>query len=211
MLHSLHAYADTYFTNNETSSPGIPILEVNVEDPAPAFVALRDSVDYERFLSICSSPSSGTNSNSDGKLDLDYLNDCDVTDKEYFLPASEERLASVAAAMKITKRQAQILHEIYKLAQLEQWEEQQTSGMKVACGSGEDELIRQVKTNYRLMVKRSLRFFRIEELGACQGGKEEQKALLGRWFEETFDHYRRILSGLGRKSRSSLPNLTRKV
>ena len=34
--------------------PGVPsdVVEINVEDPAPSFVALRNRVDYERFLRI---------------------------------------------------------------------------------------------------------------------------------------------------------------
>ena len=118
MLHSLHAYAETYATT-AAALPGMDILEVNVEDPAPAFVALRDSVDYQRFSSICGSTPSKIND-----ADSVCLREYDVTNKEYFLPVSDERLSSVARALKITKRQAQIVHEMYKLAQAEQWKEQ---------------------------------------------------------------------------------------
>ena len=179
MLHSLHAYYAAS-SNDPTSAAafsGREVLEINVEDPAPAFVALRDFVDYQRFSSIAA-----TNS--------DYLTKYDVTDKEYFLPTSDHNLLSVAQALKITKRQAQIAHEIYKLYQVERWKQQQRQS---GDPDEKDQLMRQIETNYRLMVKRSLRSCRMEELGACQGGKEGQKALLGQWFEETLRHYRGLL------------------
>mmetsp|Transcript_8961 Transcript_8961/g.16187 ORF Transcript_8961/g.16187 Transcript_8961/m.16187 type:complete len:229 (+) Transcript_8961:122-808(+) len=211
MLHSLHAHAQS--TSRGANSTALPmstmeILEVNVEDPAPAFVALRDSVDYQRFASLCSSTPTlnvstdvaviDKDSVSDNALNLRYLNDYDVTNKEYFLPVSEIQLAR---ALKITKRQVQIVHEVYKLAQVEQWKRhQQTLTGKDTINDGkEDELISKVETNYRLMVKRSLRSFRMEELGACAGGKEEQKILLGRWFEETISHYHRLVLGSDRR------------
>ena len=56
-----------------------------------------------------------------------------------------------------------------------------------------NELIEQVETQYRLMVKKSIRTLRLEELGACDGGKEGQKALLAKWFDETMCQYRRTL------------------
>ncbi|KAL7536575.1 hypothetical protein ACHAXR_007249 [Thalassiosira sp. AJA248-18] len=171
MLHSLFGCADT----QSLQTTGMDILEVNVEDPAPAFVALRDSVDYHRFLM--------------GKLNLDYLNHGGVTNKDYFLPVSDNKLSSVAEALKITKRQAQIVHEMYKLAKIEEWKQSLANN----DANMDVELIRQVETNYRLMVKKSLRTFRMEELGAFGGEKEKQKALLGQWFEETSSHYHRLL------------------
>ena len=46
--------------------------------------------------------------------------------------------------------------------------------------------------------RKSLKSYRTEELGACEGGKEEQKALLAKWFEETYSHYRKLLLGMER-------------
>ncbi|KAL9186396.1 hypothetical protein ACHAXT_005634, partial [Thalassiosira profunda] len=179
MLQCIHDYADKY-EKSEGSTSGMGIVEVNVEDPAPAFVALRDSVDYRRFLTTyCDGEGNAGN--------LDYLTKYNVTDKEYFLPIPEEDLLSVAGALRVTKRQAQIIHEIYKLDQLER--------AKQANGLGDGETIQRAETAYRLMVKRSLRSLRIEELGACSGNKEKQKELLAKWFDETLAHYRRLLAG----------------
>eukprot|EP00571_Detonula_confervacea_P006093 CAMPEP_0172315592 /NCGR_PEP_ID=MMETSP1058-20130122/25683_1 /TAXON_ID=83371 /ORGANISM="Detonula confervacea, Strain CCMP 353" /LENGTH=538 /DNA_ID=CAMNT_0013029697 /DNA_START=1 /DNA_END=1617 /DNA_ORIENTATION=- len=178
MLNSVHDYANQHSTTEESS--GMDILEINVEDPAPAFVALRDSVDYHRFVSFY----------LDDKTDMNYLTEYGVADKEYFLPVLEEHLSSVAESMKITKRQSQIVHEILKLQQLEKWKQSLGS---IDKSKNKEELIQQVETNYRLMVKKTLRSLRKEELGACQGGKEEQKALLGRWFDEALSHYRTVL------------------
>lgn len=174
MLKSIHEYADEKQNCSEESSLGLEILEINVEDPAPAFVALRDAVDYHRFLALCNKE----------KVIMSYLHEHDVTSKQFFVPIAEEKVLSVSEHMKITKRQAQIVHEIYKLHQIESWKQNR-------------ELYQQVETNYRLMVKKSLRTLREEELGACEDGKEGQKALLGLWFDETLRHYHRILSSKG--------------
>lgn len=184
MLRCIHEYADRH-EENAAHMYYIPIVEVNVEDPAPGFVALRDSVDYQRFVSLCS-PSTNEGNGSE-KANLDYLNENDVTKKEYYLPISEENLLKVAEALKVTKRQAQVVHEVYKLAKVEEWKR------SLSKDANDTELIEDIEKNYRLMVKKSLRSYRLEELGACDGDKEKQKALLGEWFEETLSHYRRLL------------------
>jgi len=164
MLQSIHDYADT----NESPSSGMDIVEINVEDPAPAFVALRDTVDFRRFVQRSCT-------------DCAYLG-TDVTNKEFFLPVPDDKLKEIANDLKITKRQCQVVHEIYKLCEVEKWKRRPNETGVV-----------EVDTNYRLMIKKSLRSLREEELGACEGGKDEQKALLGKWFDETMVHYRRVL------------------
>jgi len=173
LLLSVHEYADRYLNDYASSSTGMDIVEVNVEDPAPGFVALRDSVDYKRFVSL-----------TDGKPepDVKYLKKYTVTSKEYFQPAPDGGL-TISSLLKITKRQAEVMHEIYKLASMEKWKQ----------GSNDNEQIQQVETYYRLMIKKSLKSHRTEELGACEGGKEEQKALLAKWFDQTHNHYRKLL------------------
>lgn len=171
LLLSVHEYADKYLNDYATSSTGMDIVEVNVEDPAPGFVALRDSVDYKRFVSLVES-----------LPDLNYLQKYPVTNKEYFQPAPDGGL-SLSSLLKITKRQTEVMHEIYKLAAVERWK----------LDSNDNSQIQQVETYYRLMVKKSLKSHRTEELGACEGGKEEQKALLAKWFDQTHNHYRKLL------------------
>eukprot|EP00804_Cyclotella_cryptica_P018352 CCRYP_015477-RA/>CCRYP_015477-RA protein AED:0.32 eAED:0.32 QI:95/1/1/1/0/0/2/122/509 len=141
MLQSVYEYAEKY------QSEGSKIVEVNVEDPAPGFVALRDYVDYRRFSSLVAT--------TPGQYD----------------------------------RQVQIVHEMYKLEQLEKWKRQTLN----AGDENSRGIIQEVETHYRLMIKKSLRALRKEELGACGGGKEEQKALLERWFQESLAYYRKLL------------------
>ncbi len=171
MLKSIHDYADNQKIS--VASQGMEILEINVEDPAPAFVALRDSVDYHRFLSLCEKE----------KEMMKYLQQYDVTSKQFFVPAAEENVLSVSEHLKVTKRQTHVVHEIYKLHQIESWKKHQN----------DRELIQQVETNYRLMVKKSLKTLREEELGTCHDGKDGQRILLGKWFDETIRRYHGVL------------------
>ena len=174
MLKSIHDYADNPI--EDASSLGMEIVEINVEDPAPAFVALRDAVDYHRFASI-------------KKDRMNHFFEHDVTKKEFF-EIPEANLLSAAEWMRVTKRQALIIHQIWKLQNIMSWKKSFSSDKEAI---NKDELIQEVDTKYRLMVKKSLRSFRQEELGACQSGKEGQKILLGQWFDETLCHYQRVL------------------
>ncbi|KAL3810022.1 hypothetical protein ACHAXA_006137 [Cyclostephanos tholiformis] len=173
MLKSIHDYAENTVVD---ASSGMEIVEINVEDPAPAFVALRDAVDYHRFTST-------------EKDRINHLLEHDVTKKEFF-EISEETLLSVAACMRVTKRQALTMHQLWKLQRIMSWKESFSSDGRSII---DDNLIQEVETKYRLMVKKSLKALRQEELGACQSGKDGQKALLGRWFDETMCHFQRIL------------------
>jgi hypothetical protein len=112
-----------------------------------------------------------------------------VTKKEFF-EIPEANLLSAAEWMRVTKRQALIIHQIWKLQNIMSWKKSFSSDKEAI---NKDELIQEVDTKYRLMVKKSLRSFRQEELGACQSGKEGQKILLGQWFDETLCHYQRVL------------------
>lgn len=176
LLLSVHDYAERY-TKEFAISPtgGMDIVEVNVEDPAPGFIALRDFIDYQRFISLISTGNS--------KFDNKYLEMNQVNSREYFQQAPNESMLTLSSSLKITKRQIEIIHEIYKLAAVEKWKQV----------SKDTQQINQVETYYRLMIKKSLKSYRTEELGACEGAKEEQKALLAKWFEETYSHYRKLL------------------
>ena len=173
MLQSIHDYAEKTILD---ASSGTEIVEINVEDPAPAFVALRDAVDYHRFI-------------SPEKDWMNYLPEHDVTKKDFF-DVSEESLLSVAASMRVTKRQALTMHQLWKLQHIMSWKKSFSPDVK---SNSDNNLIQDVETKYRLMVKKSLKALRQEELGACPSGKEGQKILLGRWFDETMCHYQRIL------------------
>ena len=179
MLNAVYDYAIRKNMTNELPSSDM-IREINVEDPAPAFVRLRDSVDYQRFVSLIAK--------TGDVPDCSYLNS-DVTDKLYFDPVSDEDLLPVAGYLKITKRQCQVVHDIHKLSAIEKWKDK--LGLTYE-NDGLAQCVKEVETKYRLMVKKSLKQLRIEELSAA-GGKEEQKALLSKWFDETLKHYHRVL------------------
>lgn len=185
MIKCIHEYAENTVIESTSLGGGMEIVEINVEDPAKAFVALRESVDYARFTAseklwpyyFESSPY-----NTTGRLSND------VTKPEFFAPTPEDKLVIIAELLRITKRQALIMDEIWMLQHILKWKSFVTRE-RSAC----DELIDQVETQYRLMVKKSIRTLRLEELGACEGGKEGQKALLAKWFDETMCQYRRVL------------------
>ena len=164
LLQVVHEYANKY------SIDGQKIVEVNVEDPAPGFVALRDKIDYQRYLEYLESTPSDQN---DGAA---------ILEENFFSPISEDELQRIATLLKVTKRQVQIVHEMQKLAQLEKWKQDADSNS-----------VQVKETQYRLMVKKSLRTLRKEELGACDGGKEEQKRLLEQWFQAALAHYHNLL------------------
>ena len=183
ILNSVYDYAARN-RNKESSSENI--CEINVEDPAPAFVRLRDCVDYQRFLTWVSAK------HTSEVPDYSYLIMA-VTDERYFDPVSDEHLLPVAEYLKITKRQCQKIHDIHKLSEIVKWKD--TLGCTLVDdidGSKKAQYIKEVETKYRLMVKKSLKQLRIEELSAACG-KEEQKALLSKWFDETLKHYHRVL------------------
>jgi histone acetyltransferase 1 len=66
MLQSVYEYAEKY------APEGSKIVEVNVEDPAPRFIALRNCVDYSRFSKLVAA----TPGHTDGRPG--------VTDKDFF-------------------------------------------------------------------------------------------------------------------------------
>ena len=165
MLQSIYEYANQYSTD------GLEIVEVNVEDPAPGFVALRDSVDYKRFMDMIATDTSY----------FDQSNAAAVMDKDFFAPMVETDQQKIATILKITKRQAQIVHEMHKLEQLNKWKK-----------NADSSLIADRETQYRLMIKKSLRALRSEELGACKS-KDEQKSLLEEWFQDALAHYTKLL------------------
>jgi histone acetyltransferase 1 len=193
MIKCIYEYADNTSAIEEEATTsslgrGMEIVEINVEDPAPAFVALRQSVDYARFT-------------ANEKLKPYYL-ECSPTNimgrlsndvtklEEFFIPTPDDKIVIIAELLRITKRQAMVMDEIWMLQHILTWKKNFVTKEQSACCN---ELIEQVETQYRLMVKKSIRTLRLEELGACDGGKEGQKALLAKWFDETMCQYRRTL------------------
>jgi histone acetyltransferase 1 len=163
LLKSVHELA-TIPVNN--------IVEVNVEDPAPAFVALRDCVDYELFQeSLSTKTNPWLNSIYTTMKNHEHVHD----DPDFFRGVSDKDAIAAGAVARITPRQVQICHELYKLS--------------LVLGNDEEELS---SKQYRIMVKKRLAKVHREELGACRT-KEQKQAWLGKMFDETLKHYKSVL------------------
>ena len=82
------------------------IVEINVEDPAPGFVALRNRVDYELLVESLES--------DEPWLSPNFLQN------DGFPTLQEKDMNRAASVGCITPRQVQIAYELYKLHQLPQ-------------------------------------------------------------------------------------------
>lgn len=158
------------------------VVEVNVEDPAPSFVALRNKIDFERFKESLTSMNSA--------LECKFLGCCsvgasgtDIENEAFWLPLPESQAIIAAAKLRITPQQIIIAHEIFKLYVLEAY---------ISRLSGSIQSIEGLEKKYRLMVKKRLLKLHREEFSACSG-KEEQKAKLGQMFDDTLRQYRSLL------------------
>lgn len=162
--------------DGSTESGSDEIVEVNVEDPCPGFVALRNNVDFRRFQ----------NSSSLGSLQSLCTG---VDSNAFWSPLPEDLVASGAANLRVTPQQILIASEMSKLCAVE-------AKIKVLRSSNEistnEETIEGMEKKYRLMVKKRLLKLHREELGAC-GSKDEQKKKLGELFDDTLRQYRSLL------------------
>ena len=167
-----------------TSSNGLQeIVEVNVEDPAPAFTYMRDAIDYEMFQD------SNLHDHGMKTLLAKYLQDDDC-----FQPLTESDAASAAAIAKITKTQIQIAYEMYKLKRVAAMIMKDTL-KKIGAGLSEDDhssIRQELEKKYRLMVKKRLNHLHKEEIGACPT-KAEKQAKLTELFGESYARYKSIV------------------
>lgn len=85
--------------------PGQEIVQVNVEDPAPGFIVLRNKVDFQ-FLMDHKDWWTSTGMN------------LPESDSSYFSPLSEKEALHISTMAKITPRQVQIVNELVKLKSL---------------------------------------------------------------------------------------------
>ena len=168
MLHRVHDLAQGKF-NEKIAKYAKAIVEINVEDPAPGFVALRNLVDYERYAAAKAS-----------SLDEDWFKDLchDIEKDSYFdlLPESFARDLSLKSKLTIT--QMQVIYEIDRL-----------------CGLAKagDKVMEKYEKKYRLMVKKRLNRDNKEELSMCRN-KDGMKQMLEEMYQEQRTMYDRILS-----------------
>jgi histone acetyltransferase 1 len=151
-----------------TDDPSNDIVEINVEDPARSFVALRNRVDYELFQE-----SMRVNKHL-WLVDSMYYTIRDVHNVDFFRGVTDGDAVAAGAVARITPRQVQICHELYKLSLVNNVENEEAT------------------RQYRIMVKRRLAKDHREKLGACRS-KEEKQALLGKIFDETMEQYKSVL------------------
>eukprot|EP00980_Cylindrotheca_fusiformis_P016774 scaffold5048_cov121-Cylindrotheca_fusiformis.AAC.25 len=146
------------------------IVQINVEDPAPGFVAMRNKVDLEWLQDHPDWwPQQQQNQN--------------MEDEAFFHSIPEAELVPISARAKITPHQIQIVHELVKLKALQSYESTATT-----TTIGKEELERR----YRILVKRRLNKDHREEMCAFST-KEEKKEYLARHFEDQLVLYKTIL------------------
>ena len=166
LLHKVHDLAQGKF-DNVIGKYGESIVEINVEDPAPGFVALRNLVDFERYLMAKKS------------LEDWLKNYClDVGEVGYFDLLPESTARELSRMSKMTVQQMQVVYEIDRL-----------HGMK----KGGEKHLHKYENMYRLMVKKRLNRDHKEDLSACRH-KDAMKELLSELYKEQRAMYDAILS-----------------
>mmetsp|Transcript_3351 Transcript_3351/g.8937 ORF Transcript_3351/g.8937 Transcript_3351/m.8937 type:complete len:556 (-) Transcript_3351:1579-3246(-) len=163
------------------------IIQVNVEDPAPAFVALRNKVDLKLVLRNYKDwnwPEKGSMWN------LDRPNCLASNDKIslFFSTMIEKEASEISVKAKITQKQIHIVNELLKLKAI-----RSSVGKNGNDVSSKDSDT--IERYYRLMVKRRLNKEHRDVL-LEQPTKDDQKILLGKLFDEELKGYERILDRL---------------
>jgi histone acetyltransferase 1 len=152
------------------SSSSYDIVQVNVEDPAPAFVALRNKTDYQ----LCQKHSN----------EWDWPNTAIKDPNNFFTNLTESQTIELSAKAKITPRQIHIVHELSRLHALRK--------AATAGGKQNQEEQEEMEKLFRLLVKRRLNKESKEEM-LCLSTKEEKKAYLATLFDDVMNHYERII------------------
>mmetsp|Transcript_15571 Transcript_15571/g.29369 ORF Transcript_15571/g.29369 Transcript_15571/m.29369 type:complete len:608 (-) Transcript_15571:649-2472(-) len=195
MMSCVYEYARGKIDKGDNSESCIhdDIVEVNVEDPAPGFTYMRDSMDYCLFEQLFVVDKERRTEEIQEILNQYLPNDEKVLS---WKPLTDHHATILAAEAKITKVQIQIAYEIYKLARMNimirEEEMKWKKGDQSDTGSIEDKrssLFRE----YRLMVKKRLNHAYKEEIGAYGSSKAEKQAKLSEIFEDTYHKYYTIL------------------
>jgi len=164
------------------------------QDPAPGFVALRNCVDYERFLREHRHQRGVSNlwkRLGEGRERLIIDEEAD----KFFAPLSDKQLGRVADAMRITTKQVQLIYEIDRLSQMEEFIEKLSRTSSTSKDDKKQQQIEDLEKRYRLMVKKRLNKSYREELSACRTKKEMQDCLSD-LFDESLNHYRSVAASV---------------
>jgi histone acetyltransferase 1 len=144
------------------------IVELNVEDPAPGFTALRNRVDYELLVK-------SMETGKEPWLPEKYWKNITFDDSNYFQSLVESDAVAAAAIGRVTPKQVHIALELYRFH---------------AIRSKTDET---TMTHFRLSVKKRLLKTHQEEVGACST-KEGRQTLLAALFDDLLQVYQQILT-----------------
>jgi histone acetyltransferase 1 len=194
-------------TSPSSTSTSLEVVEVNVEDPAPSFEALRNCVDYEVFHENYKSSSTSITSPI---INNGHVNDNDgcVQQHSLFLPLKyynntflepirDNDAIQAASKARISKAQVHIAYEIFKLHTISTLIEN-VKDTTTSLSSKNN--IEEIEKSYRLMVKKRLNQYHREEIGACPT-KDAKKKKLGELYDDTVQKYRKILSSLSRHNK----------
>jgi hypothetical protein len=172
--------SNTEEEKHKLSSYSASIVEINVEDPAPGFVALRNLVDYEVYWN--------TKEHEQEKDWFDkYCQDpCNTT--KYFTGLSETDAKELSRITKLTVPQMQIVYEMNRLHGLQQVQKDISLLTSNSKKYNFDDLDKQ----FRLMVKKRLNREYKEELSYCRT-KDSMKRFLDQLYMEQRTMYDIIL------------------
>jgi histone acetyltransferase 1 len=155
--------ADSVLVHKRSNVCWSNVVEINVEDPAPAFATLRIAVDFERFLQSGRTWFNG--------------NDRSVSDIDFFVPLKETEAQRTTIESRTTAKQLHHVYELDKLYQLSKLSERMDASLE---------------KRFRLMVKQRLNKQNREELSGCVS-KQAAQSLLAAMFDEVYREYRQIL------------------
>lgn len=151
---------------------------------APGFVALRDLVDYERFLELGNSWFKSVHS-----LNHTLTLEDDILTTNFFKPLSDLDASEIATKLFIATRQVMVVFELDRLYTLQKFVK---SRPKIATDIKE-----KLFKDYRLMVKHRLRNQEMELLHSCTS-KQAMKDMLTAMYDESFSRYSSILTRVHR-------------
>jgi len=178
------------------------VVQINVEDPAPACVALRNCVDFHHLKKdILRLQLEQSKQNCQAKSYIVESWKLNCLDPDKFVMLSDKEAALISAEYKITLQQVHIAYEVWKLYQLEKTLSSiqfnaSTSSEDINKNSSENDksLKRrgELEKKFRLMVKKRLNRVHAEELMTLPSKLEKQERL-GHIFDQTLEQYRSLV------------------
>jgi histone acetyltransferase 1 len=168
------------------------IVLVNVEDPAPAFVALRNKVDFLHVQNRMEWLEALTPTDDNLKDPVGVA--VSVTDEHFFTALPESQALSISAMAKIIPRQVHLVQEMLKLKALLEYTTTTTTTVPT---EGKDDNERNtmrdlLEKRFRLMVKKRLNKECREELSGLATLPEKQ-AFLAKEYDRQLKQYESIM------------------